>query len=163
MILCVLRSTLVCYFFIFSLCERSGLGGADIFDKFGMKFRKWCMLPINDLSCFRVLGGSIFIMASVFRFVGFIPSGFILYPSHVISVTANSNVCKLIARFSLSKRVSTLSDSFSWSESDPLVMIIMSSRKACAELMFTNVQLLFWMLPAYQLVHRNRLWIYTFL
>ena len=100
-------------FFIFSLCERSGLSGADIFDKFGMNFCKWCMLPINDLSCFRVLGGSIFIMASVFRFVGIIPSGFILYPNNVISVTANSHFCKPIARFSLSKWVSTLSNSFS--------------------------------------------------
>ena len=145
MILCVLRSILVCYFLIFSLCERNGLSDADIFDKFGMNFCKWCMLPINDLSCFRVFEGSIFIMASVFRFFGIIPSGFILYPNHVISVTANSHFCKLIAKFSLSKRVSTLSSSFSWSESDPLVIIIMSSKKACAELMFTSVKsIIFW-------------------
>ena len=45
---------------------------------------------------------------SVFLVVGMIPSGFILYPNHVISVTTNSHLCRLIARFSLSNGASTL-------------------------------------------------------
>ena len=97
-------------------------------------------------------------MASVFRFVGIIPSGFILYPNHVISVTANSHLCRLIAKFYLSNRASTLSISFSWFVSDPLVIIIISSKKACAELMFASVKSIFFgLLLAYLLVHRSRL------
>ena len=94
-------------FFIFFLCESNGRSGADICDRLGMNFCKWCTLPISDLSCFRVFGGSIFMMASVFRFVGFIPSAFILYPNYYISVTANSHLCWFIAKFSLSNRAST--------------------------------------------------------
>ena len=33
-------------FFIFSLCERSGLSGADIFDKFGMNFVSGVCSPL---------------------------------------------------------------------------------------------------------------------
>ena len=103
------------------------------------------MLPISDLICISVFGGSIFKMTSVFRLVGIIPSGFILYPNQVIYVTANSHLCKLIAKFSLSNRVNTLSSSFSWPVSDTLVIIIMSSRKAFAELMFARVKsIIFW-------------------
>ena len=126
--------------FFFSLCESNGRSGADIYDRLGINFCKWCMLPISDLSCFRVFGGSIFMMASVFLSVGFIPSGFILYPNHVISRTANSHLCMLIAMFSLSNRASTLSSSFSWFVSVPLVSIIISSKKACVELMFASVK-----------------------
>ena len=99
-------------FFIFSLCESNGRSGSDICDRLGINFCKRCMRPISDLSCFRVFGGSIFMLASVFRSVGIIPSGFVLYPNHVISLTANSHLCRLIAKFSLSNRANTLSSSF---------------------------------------------------
>ena len=36
----------------------SGLSGALNAARFGMNFTKWCMLPINDLSCFSVFGFS---------------------------------------------------------------------------------------------------------
>ena len=40
---------------------------------------------------------------------------------------------------------STLSNSFSWFVSDPLVIIIISSKTACAELMFASVKsIIFW-------------------
>ena len=60
--------------------------------------------------------------------------------SHVISVTANSHLFRLIARFSLFNLVSTLYSSVLWSMRDPFVMIIISFRNACAELMFANVK-----------------------
>ena len=44
-----------------------------------------------------------------------------------------------------SNRASTLSSSFSWFVSVPLVIIIISSKKACAELMFASVKfIIFW-------------------
>ena len=52
----------------------SGLSGALIAARFGMNFTKCCMLPIIDLSCFNVLGFSSWMIASVFRLVGVIPS-----------------------------------------------------------------------------------------
>ena len=57
------------------------------------------MLSNSDLSCFSVFGGSNFMIASVLQFVGRIPFGLILYPSHVISVTANLPFLGLLLGF----------------------------------------------------------------
>ena len=54
-------------FFIFSLCEINGRSGAEICDRLGMNYGRWCILPISDLSCFSVFGGSNFMTDSVFR------------------------------------------------------------------------------------------------
>ena len=85
-----------------------------------------------------------------------ISSELILYPSHVISVTPNSHLSRLIARFSLSNLFSTLFISVSCFLSDPFVMIIISSKNACAELMLVSLNSISSeMLPAYLLIHRN--------
>ena len=127
-------------FFIFSLCASKGCSGFDFSDRLGINFYGKCILPINDLSCFSVFGGSNFIIDSVFLVVGMTPFGFFLYPNHVISVAGNSHLCRLIAKFSLSSRTSTLFSSVSWLVSFPFVMIIMSFKNACAELIFTSVK-----------------------
>ena len=72
-------------------------------------------------------------IASVLRLVGFIPSAFILYPSHVISLRPNSHLCRLIAKFSSFNLFSVLSISTSCFSIVPFVMIIMSSRNAFVE------------------------------
>ena len=132
-------------FFILSLCESNGRSGADICDRLGMNFFRWCILPISYLRCFSVFGGSNFMIDSVFRVFDTISSGFILYPNHVISLTANSHLCRFIARFSLSNRASTLFSSVSWFVSDPFVIIIISSRNACAQFMFASLKsMIFW-------------------
>ena len=97
---------------------------------FVVNFIKWCMHPMNDLSCFSVFGISSLFIESHFRFVGVIPVGVIWYPSQVISFFANSHFCSFIARFSLSNWYNILSISFSWPDMFPFVMINMSSRKA---------------------------------
>ena len=89
-------------FFLDVLDDSSGLIGADNDAWFGMSFIRWWMHPINDLSCFNVLGFSSWMIASVFPLVGLIPSEFILYPSQMISLRPNSHLCKFIRGFSQS-------------------------------------------------------------
>ena len=68
--------------FFFDVGDDSrGLSGADSVADFGMNLIRWWMLPMNDRNCLSVFGLSNWIIASVFLFVGFIPSAFILYPS----------------------------------------------------------------------------------
>ena len=88
------------------------------------------MLPINDRSCFNFLGCSSFIMASVFVINGFVHWGVILKPSHLIMYLANLYFCRFIARFYLSNLSSILSNSFSCSLKDPLVITRISCKHA---------------------------------
>ena len=94
---------------------------------------------MNDRSCFNVCGCSISNIAFVFFSNGIIPFGLILYQSYVISVWANSQLFRLMAKVSLSNLDRTLFISSSWLFIDPLVIIIMSSGNAYAELMLFNV------------------------
>ena len=64
----------VCYVFFFS----RGLIGLSRLARLGMNFMSWCIEPIGERSCFRVLGGFRFIMESVFFTVGEIPDWVIL-------------------------------------------------------------------------------------
>ena len=135
----------------------SGRKGADSAADIGINLTKWCMLPINDLNCFRVLGFSNWIIASVFRLVGVMPSELILYPKHVISVRPNSHLCKLMARFLLSNLSRVLSISFSCFSSVPFEMIIMSSRNALvAFILSSDVSIISGMLLGGRLERRNR-------
>ena len=113
--LCALCSNL----FLFSLCDRRGRRGDENCVKLRMKFCRWCILPISDLSCFNVFCGSIFVIVFVLRVVGIIPSGLILCPNHVICLTANLALCRIFAKFSWSSLFSTLFSSASRFESEP--------------------------------------------
>ena len=103
---------------------RSGRSGSDKVAKLGMNLTKWCMLHMNDLSCVSVFGFSSWMMASVFSFVGVIPSELILYPNQTIYVSPISHLCRLIARFSLSSQFNVVSISFSCWSSVPFDIII---------------------------------------
>ena len=130
----------LCYFLLFLCVIIVGVRGLSVVTGLGLIFVICLFYLITDLSCF-----CFFMIASVLRVVGMIPSGLILYPSHVISVTANSHLWKLTARFSLSNLFNTLSNSHSWILSDHFVMIIISSRNACAQWIFASVKsIIFW-------------------
>ena len=73
---------------------------------------------MNDLSWFKIFGGSKWRIVWHFFVVGVIPSGVNLYPGHVILFFASSHFCRFIARFSSFGRFRDLSISFSWSGSD---------------------------------------------
>ena len=116
-----------------------GRGGSENFARFGINLVRWWTLPRKDRSCFNVLGLSSLVMASVFVISGFIPLRFIVKPSHSKLVFANSRFCRLIARPSLFSFLNILSNSFSCSRIDPLMITRISSRNANFEEMPSSV------------------------
>ena len=59
--------------FMLFFVDNKGLRGVVNSDRFGINVIIWCMLSMNDLSCFSVCGWSISEMDFVFLSVGIIP------------------------------------------------------------------------------------------
>ena len=102
-VLCwIFQSSLFCALVL--LCDNSGLSGSDSSANIVVKVIRWCMHPMNDLSCLSVFGVSNFFYRFAFFLGGVIKVGIIWHPNKINYFFANSHYGSFSAKISLSNR-----------------------------------------------------------